>query len=536
MALATYVSDLALITLFESTSGIGNFGGGGGAASAGIDYAIEGTNAVDKQVNATERGFLFTAAGDFTIGADDHFYIWVVVGTYGLADTRDNRGICVAIGDGTGDFVQFHMNGGDTLPLGGMIPYAVRFVNTALTNLRTLVGTPDTAPDSIGCTANITGSAKFANLAADACRIGTGYDILNGTGADPEADFAGIAADDVSTREGILLSVDGGFKLQGKLRIGSGATACEFLDSNTNIFIADTFHSLADFNEILIEHASSIVTLSNINFTGLGTNSPGRLEVLTAAATLTFVNVGFIDFGETVLGSGSSLIGCRWIGSGIITANEGDLAESSVSGFEGAANTSPLIWDTSDPDGNLDGMKFVKGASATHAIEFGDSIPASITLRDCDFQGYNGTQDQDDSIFHFKDTTGTITINLIGCTSDVSFATAFRTDGATIVVVNDPVTVAITVLDDVTGNPIATVAHVMVMDADAGPPFTEIDSGAVNGSGIFSFSYSGVTPKNIEGWAREMDESGTDYVPRNFSGTIEAGSGFSITLRLTPLS
>jgi len=79
MTAVTYTSDLALITLFESTTGINDYGGGGGAASAGIDYAIEGTNAVDKQVNATERGFLFTdAGGAWTIGADDHFFIWVV--------------------------------------------------------------------------------------------------------------------------------------------------------------------------------------------------------------------------------------------------------------------------------------------------------------------------------------------------------------------------------------------------------------------------------------------------------------------------
>ena len=55
MTAVTYTSDLSDITLFESTTGINNYGGGGGAAGAGVDYAIEGTNAIDKQVNNTER-------------------------------------------------------------------------------------------------------------------------------------------------------------------------------------------------------------------------------------------------------------------------------------------------------------------------------------------------------------------------------------------------------------------------------------------------------------------------------------------------
>jgi hypothetical protein len=337
MAVATYTPDLTLITAFNDTTGVSAYGGGASGLGAGADYAIEpssGPLAVDKQVSASEKGFLFSAASAFTIGADDHFYIWCIVGTPGIADTRNNRGIVVNIGDDTSNFVKFHVNGNDTLPLGGLVPYAVRFVNTTLTNFRTLVGSPGTSPDSIGVGANITATAKFSNLGADVARIGTGYDILNGTGADPEADFAGIASNDNNTSQGIFRTTDGGFKLQGKLRIGSATTACEFLDLNTNVFVVDTFHSLHDFTEILIEHASSILTLTNVNFEALGTNNRGRLEAITSAATLTFGNVGFIGFGETVLGSGSTLTGCRWVGADRITANGATLTNSAVSGFE----------------------------------------------------------------------------------------------------------------------------------------------------------------------------------------------------------
>jgi hypothetical protein len=337
MAVATYTSDLTLITAFNDTTGVSAYGGGASGLGAGADYAIEpssGPLAVDKQVSASEKGFLFAAASAFTIGADDHFYIWCIVGTPGIAATRNNRGIVVNIGDDTSNFVKFHVNGVDTLPLGGLVPYAVRFQNTTLTNFRTLVGSPGTSPDNIGVGANITASAKFANLGADVARIGTGYDILNGTGADPEATFVGIASDDEGTAEGIFQTADGGFKLQGKLRIGSVSTACEFKDDNTNIFLVDTFHSLHDFTEILVTNASSILTLTNVTFIALGTHNRGRLEMVTTGATLTGSNLGFIGFGETKLNAASSVTNSRWVGADRIECIDADVSGSSVSGFE----------------------------------------------------------------------------------------------------------------------------------------------------------------------------------------------------------
>lgn len=440
MVAVTYTSDLTDITLFESTTGISNYGGGGGAAAAGVDYAIEGTNAIDKQVNNTERGFLFQDAAAWTIGADDHFYIWVCVGTYGLADTRDNRGICVAMGDDTSNFVQFHVNGGDTLPLGGMVPYAVRYVNTTLANFRTLIGTPSASPDSIGCTANITGTAKFANLAADACRFGTGYDVLNGTGADPEGNFAGIASDDLSTREGIFVEVGGGYNLQGKLRIGSASTACEFLDSNTNINIVDTRHSLTDFTEILVENASSILTLTNINFNALGTNNRGRIEMLTSAATATLNNVGFISFGDSVFGSGTTATNCRWIAAQQVTTGNGTFTNCA---FDSSPAATAVLAASPAEAAKITGCAFTSDGNG-NGLEI-TGTAADFTLTDCDFSGYSTSVDADKAIY-VNIATGTVNITISGG-SGVTASSDVRTAGAT-VNVNSDVTVTFTGLRD----------------------------------------------------------------------------------------
>lgn len=94
------------------------------------------------------------------------------------------------------------------------------------------------------------------------------------------------------------------------------------------------------------------------------------------------------------------------------------------------------------------------------------------------------------------------------------------------------VTVEVTVLDDETGLGI-NLAHVQLyLTSDY---TTVVLSGATNASGYISASYTGSTPVDVEGWARQMDIVGTDYVPKDISGEITA-SGLSILVRLTPLS
>jgi hypothetical protein len=456
--------------------------------------------------------------------------------TPGLNDTRDNRGIVLCIGDSTSAFVKFHVDGVDTLPLGGGNVYAIRFDNTALANVRTLVGTPGTSPQTIGGGLNTTDTVRGVNLGVDAARVGTGYDVLNGTGADPEASFAGVASDDESTSEGLFQTADGGYAWQGKLRIGSASTACEFLDSNVLLAIKDTPHSLVDFTEMIIENAASIVTLNNVTFLGLGTNNRGRLEVLTSAATLAYTSCIFQDFGVTILGTGSTMDSCSWIGADVITANGADLSGSTISGFEGTADTSPVIWDVAtDPDGKLDDMSVTKGTAATHAFEFGLNSPTTMTLRGVDFAGYNAANGQDDSTFHVKRTSSSVTINIVGGSGNVSY----RTDGATVSIVQNPVSLDLNVIDIVSGSEIQNARA--YIEADSVGPLPYQDSvtitrvtttatvahtahGLSNGEKVFiagadQDEYNGVqTISNVSTNAYDYTVSGSPTTPA--TGTI----------------
>lgn len=480
MAVATYTSDLSDIYMFETTGGVSAYGGGGAGLGAGVDFAMEGTNAVDKQVTAAEKGFMYDNTANFSIGADDHFFLWIMGATPGVNDTRDNRGIVVAIGDDTSNFVKFHVDGSDTLPLGGGQVYAVRYVNTTLTNFRTLVGSPGTTPSWIGGGLNTTGTSKSPNLGVDGARIGTGYDILGGTTPNTAATFSGIAADDESTSEGIFQTQEGGYGLQGKLRIGSSSTECVFRDSNTLIIIKDTIHSLTDFTEILIENASTEFDLDTVTFLGIGTNNPGRFEMITSSADVSLASCIFQNFGETVLGTGGDFASCKWIGCGIITAGGADLSGSSIQGYEGTAGTSPLVWDVAtNPNGYIDSMRFIKGTAATHAIEFGTTSPLTMTIQGNEFASYNSANAQNDSTFHFKRTSGTVTLNVIGGIGNLSY----KSDGATIVIVPDPITTELTV-KDATDFTVIQNARVALEAADAAGPLNYQESVTITSSGL----------------------------------------------------
>ena len=422
MAVATYTSNLLDIALFEDTSGITAYGGGGAGLSADPDFVMEGTNSVNKEVDAADKGFLFGAASAFVLGDHNHLYVWIMGSTPGLHETRDAGGIHVDIGDSNTAFVKFHVDGFDTLPFGGGTPYAVRFVNTALTNFRTLLGSPGTAPDSIGGGITTTATVMGPNLGVDAARIGSAYTVLFGTSADPEATFDGIATNDDSTSEGVFQPTSGGFNLQGKLRIGNGVSECELLDSNVSIFILDTLHSLEDFSEILVAHESSILTLTNVTFTAIAGrqqtvagNNPnrGRLEMLTPIIDAqdetsydnspttegTFVGGTGHVAADVLTMSDSTLITVDTVdGGGIVltfTVNSIAIAAEARSSVAGTANTQvssdgPGIDFTLTPD--VDNLRTTPTVTATGVgfIGFGETLlDTGATMDTCRWVGAN---------------------------------------------------------------------------------------------------------------------------------------------------
>jgi len=117
-------------------------------------------------------------------------------------------------------------------------------------------------------------------------------------------------------------------------------------------------------------------------------------------------------------------------------------------------------------------MTFTKtSGTAHHAIEFGTAIAdaASFTLNGCafgtDFSATEGGTTGDET-FHFLDTTGTITLNLVGCSGNFGY----RTAGVSVTIVADPVSTEITVTDSATPPVAISGARVFIEASDGTGP------------------------------------------------------------------
>lgn len=344
------------------------------------------------------------------------------------------------------------------------------------------------------------------NVAVDIIRYGNDGIRITAGGSGTEGYFTEIAVADRSTADqaahGILRAYTTiAFGVQGPLTFGDDTTATNsyFEDSGVVVVFEDRNISDGKYYFNVEGHASAtnsfVLTGSTITTAGPTVKmdfSGGDINTLTFDGMVFAALGGVILFSTNADASGhavddSTFDGCGKITAGAvdftgvsvinsagttgaIEAGGGDLLALTVSGYEGTADTSALIYNqATDPDGILDNSSFTKGTAATHAIEFGTSSPLTMTLTDIDFSGYNAADTNTDSTFYVKRTGGTVTINLVGCSGNMTYKSA----GATVVLVINPVSLAVHVQDISTGADLVG-ARVYVLAATTGPlPFED---------------------------------------------------------------
>ena len=480
MAVATYsIPELTTLTTCEATTGFTEPGTWvyGGAPADETDYFIQGSHCVSKTFGGASPnlgGLNYDAGADQALGSTEVFLCWVWHGAPNAMDTYANGGLRLLVGSTAGatntDFKAWAIGGSDTYPYGGWhcIP-----VDPAITAEYT-VGTPTAGVHRhFGMAAkSINAISKGNPLAVDVMRYGRGtLQTINGE-AGAYGTFAGAATDDqnVSNRWGLCQLIDGTFVVQGHFLMGVAATAVDFRDSNRNIVITNTLKVQSTFNLFEIRHASSRVDWTNINITALGTVSRGDFTV-TDNADVNIDSCSFTDMNAFTLLGATALTNSTLRNCGLITAPGSDLRGTKVLTNRAAADTSAVIWNVAtDPDGLLDNMTFSKGTNAHHAIEMGTSSPTTVTFRGITFTGFNAANAQNDSVIHIKRTTGSVTINAVGCTGTVSY----KSDGATVTVIQDPVTTSVTVKDIGTGLAIENARVLVTASDNTGPmPFDE---------------------------------------------------------------
>ena len=442
MAVPSYSHDLTDIDLAETTTGYVAYGGGASGLGAGADFAMQGTNCLDKQITNAEKGILYNNGAGITMAAGDHVFTWHYTATAGVTDTLANRGVVVNIGSGTGAFVKYHVEGSDTFGAGGRvarcypIDQTVQSSNTGAVPYRTLVGSPSGTLQYFGSGLSTTATVKSANMGLDAQRYGTGAYltagelISEGDASDDPCTFDAYSVqnDAIANRWGILTKIGAAYELQGKFVIGQNntktATLARFEASDVNVSFVDTVHAASGFTEIIIDHASTVCNWTNVSFTALGTINKGKIKVNTADPVVIIVGGTWTDIGSTWLRASTTITGLTWRRCQIITLNGATLTDCIIDKSTGSKAV--LTDDLADITGctfNSDGTGY--------AVEL-SSIGGGTMSWDNTESGYAGTDGSTgNETIYVNVASGSLTINVVAGASTPTI----RTAGATVSVV-----------------------------------------------------------------------------------------------------
>lgn len=445
MAAGNYQVDLTTATLAEATTGFSDIniagGGGGGALSLEVDFAIQGSFAINRAISGVRtRGVFYDLGAATALGADDHLFIWTVCATPGISEIKDNGGVIVMIGSTTANYNQYYVNGSDTLPQGGMQNYAIHSSSAASTTGGSgLAGNPR----YFGSAVSITATAKGDNFACDAIRYGTGYYIFDGDVTTPIT-FASASQDNDlnANRYGVFTAIPGGFGLKGRFVVGqttqSVATQAYMDDSNTAIAFIDTEYSLSDFTQINFDHPATVVNLTNVSFTAIGTNNPGQLNVLDAATTASFESLVFNNTGQTKFNANTQVSSSTWNTCGYIIQSGSSMTTSTFNG------TSTGVAQVLSDDPSLINNCTWNGDGLTNGITV--TQPGTYNFTGNTFSGFGSLNFTRELRFDPPGGTGDLTINILGGGTNLR---AYNLSSGT-VTINNNIQVTLTGMKDFT--------------------------------------------------------------------------------------
>jgi len=493
----TVADDTARIILNECDANTG-WTGSATVVAANAPVAIEATNQLGMGVStATHDAYVSITSDDYSGGGS--LSVWVQAN--GNMDTLVNGGIMIQVTDGT-NYVGYHVGGSDKSAFrhdDGPVKwecYLLDLANkpanfTALTGGGSEASLDETAITEVGVAFKTLSKALGGgtNCYWDIIRFadnGDAVTFVGGTTSGAAGSAAEMAVLDRAVTNQQALGVIrelgvGVYGIQGNIILGDSSSASDQFWTEAFVTYSWEDRGLSTNNYYRFALiGSSTATNCEFSFTSTTFTVPSAASAsfdgngadITVCNMLSCSFIGF-DVGiETSDDTGDLWTNCAFIANDEVVANGCDLSGSSFSEYVGAANGACLTYDLNvDPDGELDDLTFSKtSGTAHHAIDFGANIPTSaITLRGCAFgtdfsasENTSPTAEAGDETFAFRDTTGTLTVNLVGCTGNFGFYSA----GVVITIVADPATTKFTVQDSA-GDPIDQ-ARVLVETADNG--------------------------------------------------------------------
>ena len=315
------------------------------------------------------------------------------------------------------------------------------------------------------------------------------------SGANARIDANGADLDVVTMDACTFIGVNVG--IVGSDDTGDDWTGCAYIDC-TALEVNGCDHTASRFTgglECALIEGQDETSYGNTATQGTVESTSGY----SASDTITLTNGALLTVDSVTLGQ---------VAAFTVTTSEGypaspgqRLEQASTSGsgvgfvlWPRSANISEggsIFYDLAvDPDGELDDSVFVKGTADTHAIVFGPNIPSSITLRNLSYTGYSASNNVASSTLHFLDTTGTITVNIVGGDTP-----SYKTEGATINIVNS---VTVTINGVAEGTSVKVIADETVGTITSGDVLFE-DFANSNGEISFSLSYeSAFEPSGLD--------------------------------------
>jgi len=445
MATPSYTTDLQDVTTADSLTDWDEMSGhtSGGAATLEEDYYIQGSYCISQstgQKTGTVCGLEYDYGSNISLSTGDCFFFWMIFLAPNAVDTFANGGFRAAVGSSSGNVNFWKVGGNDfgRFPYGGWQNFAVDPTFTAdYTD-----GSPTGSYRIFGSLPNISSKVTKGNPhGVDAIRYGRGEIIIEyGDGTNGYGTFSGIASqnDSQSNRWGLFQALAGSYLWKGLLSFGNSTNACDFRDSNKTIIIDSTPRTYSGFNKIEINNASSRVDWTNISFIVADESqlSRGTLTVVDNA-DVNFEGCLFVGLDTLTFQSNSDVLNSTFQGTNLIDSGGGNFSGSSIIYSTVAANASAFKWNSSnDPNSYTNGMTFIKGSNAHHAIEFGTSSPLNITLTNITATGFNSSNGQNDSTFYIARTSGTVNITVVSGTGNFSYKSAGATVNLSINQVN----------------------------------------------------------------------------------------------------
>lgn len=436
--------------------------------SAGLSSQFSDT--VDEMYTTQDS----VGAGTFNIDLSDSTVYMIVKDNLGEPFSAGGMGII--LGDGT-DRIGYHVGGNDAVG----IPLATFFSSYKL-DVSVIVAAPGTDfTVQAGSEANLAQTAitqigiqthhlAKANGPSDNCFYDAFRYIANdsyaltingGTSGTPET-MADVVGDDATNGWGLTSNpVADQYYFFGPTEWGEDAAAANhyFTASNEQWYwLGDNGggHSVGATHMPMrvIGNATDTGSFVITNVVIVNTGTGAEFDCSSADVNTLEIDgctmIGLASFSAPSSG-GTSRFCTNTIFSqcGQVTHNGASMNNCSVLDSTVAADEGALFYDeAADPDGEMDGMTFTKGTNSHHAIRFGTNVPATMTLRNCTFNGFGSTEDATDAIFRFDDTTGSITLNLVGCSNDGGAFSKDDAAGVDVTISIDPVTTEITVNDN----------------------------------------------------------------------------------------